>query len=185
MSEASRAWYYRHRAQISAQRKSKRCERREYERNYYASHRDACRQKNKRYYERHKEKIIEKAKEYRRSDKGVTARRERDKRPDVKSKKKKKDHVWYVKNKEYVLLLSKVRYSEIEKRCREDAGFYAAYRKKARVNKAKRCIKEGRCYKPLIGCRIPDYAKKGEFLFTAMPRTITRGEICQNGLRYW
>lgn len=87
---------------------------------------------------------------------------------------------WREANRELIHLSNVQAYARCSSRMSADAAFYAAIRRKARINYALRRIRKGLGYSPKISTRIPDYIHYGtpicKNLKGAIPRENDREE---------
>lgn len=132
----------------------------EYSRTYRAKHPE----KGNRYREENREKIREQKRAWR------ARNRERDKDNQQRYKKL---------HPEYYKFINECYRAKVDKRCKEDAGYYAEIRAKARVNYAKRRIRIGKPYSPNVARRIPDTVCKS-ILYKVLPNGLSTTESIVN-----
>lgn len=183
---AHKGWVATHKEHVREYRKCyneriKKEKLREWHRRYYHKNKVKIRAKSKAYREAHKIEILE----YRERVREREIARRRD--PNVKARAYETNRLWRSANKsrikeqvrqyrathpkfrEYLRMKSAWSNAERDNRCRIDARYYADVRAYDRRRKAKKCLQEGREYKPVMSRRIPDRLVKGDARLDSMP----------------
>ena len=86
-----------------------------------------------------------------------------------------KMHRYYIENIDYLTETSRERRKKLVCRMIFDAAFYAEWRKRGRIRKAKKCIMSGKVYRPQFNRRIPDWCTRGSGILDERSRFIFDG----------
>lgn len=177
--KASREYYYRNREHINKQRKQWRMEHPEIlsarSKAVYRKYKEKYKDKRRQYYLEHRAEILasnrrwrknnaERLKEYckERTRKGLNAARKRRQRLRNPEKYNAKRRAYYARNSEYICQLRRYEWLAKMELFAQDAEAYAAYRRKKRVERAKRRVRGGKQYHPHLAKRVPDYLPRRE-----------------------